>query len=211
METTLEKARKDPESMKGKILAVARRMFGEYGFHGTTMRMLAKEVGIDISTLHYHWGEKKELYEAVIIDINNDLREKLIEVEEVIHGRPLKDRVAIGIDMMMDYLFDHPEISSMVMFRYFAKTRHDVPMDFRVPEFTIEIVRSMGLKEDKENRSFSMASILTVMNSMHSFVSGEESFRPMLKLKKKDYMELVKETAKYIFVAAFTQDEEEEK
>ena len=99
----------------------------------------------------------------------------------------------------------------MVMFRYFAKTRHDVPMDFRVPEFTIEIVRSMGLKEDKENRSFSMASILTVMNSMHSFVSGEESFRPMLKLKKKDYMELVKETAKYIFVAAFTQDEEEEK
>jgi AcrR family transcriptional regulator len=208
METTLEKARKDPESMKGKILTVARRMFGEYGFHGTTMRMLAKEVGIDISTLHYHWGEKKELYEAVIIDINNDLRQKLMEVEEIIHGRPLKDRVGIGIDMMMDYLFEHPEISNMVMFRYFAKTRHDVLMDFRVPEFTIEIVRSMGLKEDKENRPFSMASILTVMNSMHSFISGEESFRPMLKLKKRDYMELVKKTVMYIFTAAFTQDEE---
>jgi AcrR family transcriptional regulator len=206
METTLEKARKDPESMKAKILAVARRMFGEYGFHGTTMRMLAREVGIDISTLHYHWGEKKDLYEAVIIDINNDLREKLIEVEEVIHGRPLKERVAIGIDMMLDYLFDHPEISNMVMFRYFAKTRHDVLMDFRVPEFTIEIVRSMGLKEDKENLSFSMASILTVMNSMHSFISGEKFFRPMVKMKKKDYMALVKETVKYIFIAAFTQD-----
>jgi AcrR family transcriptional regulator len=37
---------------------VARKIFGEYGFHGTTTRMIAQEVGIDISTLHYHWGEK---------------------------------------------------------------------------------------------------------------------------------------------------------
>ncbi|MEA3471336.1 MAG: TetR/AcrR family transcriptional regulator, partial [Thermodesulfobacteriota bacterium] len=199
--------RKDPESMKGKILAVARRMFGEYGFHGTTMRMLAKEVGIDISTLHYHWGEKKDLYEAVIIDINNDLRNELIEVEAVIHGRPLKERVAIGIDMMTDYLFDHPEISNLVLFRYFGKTRHDLLMDFRVPEFTIDIVRSMGLKQDKEGLAFSMASILTVMNSIHGFISGEDFFCPMVKMKRKDYIALVKKTLKYIYVAAFTQDE----
>jgi hypothetical protein len=51
-----------------------------------------------------------------------------------------------------------------------------------------------------------MASILTVMNSMHSFISGEKFFRPMVKMKKKDYMALVKETVKYIFIAAFTQD-----
>ena len=61
METALEKARKDPESMKARILNVARRIFGEYGFHGTTTRMIAQEVGIDISTLHYHWGGKEDL------------------------------------------------------------------------------------------------------------------------------------------------------
>jgi len=36
MKPPLEKARKNPESMKARILAVARRIFGEYGFHGTT-------------------------------------------------------------------------------------------------------------------------------------------------------------------------------
>ena len=206
MKTTLEKARKDPESMKARILAVARRIYGEYGFHGTTMRMIAKEVGIDISTLHYHWGEKRELYEAVIIDINNDLGKKFIEVEKVIHGRPLQERIAIGIDTMVDYLFLHPEISNLVLFRYFGKIRHEELVDLKVPEFTVDIVRSMGLKQDKENISFSMAAVLTIMNSIHSFISGENLFSPMVTQSKDEYITIVKETLKRIFIPAFTQD-----
>ena len=62
--------------MKARILTAARRIFGEYGFHGTTTRMIARKVGIDISTLYYHWGEKGDLYEAVILDINEDLAPK---------------------------------------------------------------------------------------------------------------------------------------
>jgi AcrR family transcriptional regulator len=206
VKTTLEKARKDPESMKARILAVARRIYGEYGFHGTTMRMIAKEVGIDISTLHYHWGEKRELYEAVIIDINNDLGKKFIEVEKVIHGRPLQERIAIGIDTMVDYLFLHPEISNLVLFRYFGKIRHEELVDLKVPEFTVDIVRSMGLKQDKENISFSMAAVLTIMNSIHSFISGENLFSPMVTQSKDEYITIVKETLKRIFIPAFTQD-----
>ena len=56
MPTPLEKARQNPESMKAKILKSARKLFGEYGFHGTTTRMIASDVGVDISTLYYHWG-----------------------------------------------------------------------------------------------------------------------------------------------------------
>ncbi len=59
MRTPLEKARRDPESTKARILNVARKIFGEYGYHGGTPRMIAEEVGIDLSTIHYHWGEKK--------------------------------------------------------------------------------------------------------------------------------------------------------
>ncbi|MBU2623059.1 MAG: TetR/AcrR family transcriptional regulator, partial [Proteobacteria bacterium] len=67
--------------MKGKILASARKVFGEYGYHGTTTRMIAKNVGIDISTLYYHWGEKRDLYEAVVMDLNEEIRQKLLEIE----------------------------------------------------------------------------------------------------------------------------------
>jgi AcrR family transcriptional regulator len=123
MATPLEKARKDPDSMKAKILKVARRVFGEYGFHGTTTRMIAQEVGIDISTLHYHWGDKADLYEAVILDISEDLRQQLTKVEKVIHGLPLEKRMNIAIDMMTDYLFEYPEISNLILLNSFQISR----------------------------------------------------------------------------------------
>jgi len=88
MRTALEKARKDPGSMKARILAAARGLFGEYGFHGTTTRMIAKKVEIDISTLHYHWGDKKDLYEAVILDMNHDLGRQLTEWKKVFMAAP---------------------------------------------------------------------------------------------------------------------------
>jgi len=206
METRLEKARKDPESMKARILAASRRIFGEYGFHGATTRMIAQDVGIDISTLHYHWGEKKDLYESVILDINKDLGQSLIDVENMIHGRPLAERMAIAIDVMTDYLFAHPEVSNLILFRYFGKTRHESGLDFKVPEFTSDIARSMGLAKDTKLVSpLAMMEVLTVMNAIHNFISGENFFRPMTGLERGDYIRTAKETLKFILIPAFVQ------
>lgn len=203
MKTSLEKAKRDPESTKARILAAARKVYGEYGFHGTTMRMIAAEVGIDISTLHYHWGEKKELYEAVIIDINNDLGKTFRNVEKIIHGRPLEERLSIAIDMMVDYLFNHSEVSDLVLARYFGSVRNEELMDIKVPEFATDIVRSMGLRQDKENIGKSLASVLIIMNSIHSFISGEGYFAKIVGKNREQYIALVKETLKTIFTSAF--------
>ncbi|MFA6412547.1 MAG: TetR/AcrR family transcriptional regulator [Syntrophales bacterium] len=209
MATPLEKAHKDPESMKARILAAACRIFGEYGFHGTTTRMIAQEVGIDISTLHYHWGEKKDLYEAVILDINKDLGQKLIDVEKIIHGLPLGERMAIAIDTMTDYFFARPEISNIMLFRYIAKTRDNV--DLRVPEFTADIARSMGLtrKSPHHTPPRAMLEVLAVMNAIHNFISGENFFRPMVNLEREEYIKTVKETLKFVLIPAFVQREGE--
>ena len=196
--------------MKAKILTVARRIFGEYGFHGTTTRMIAQEVGIDISTLYYHWGEKGDLYESVVQDIYEDLRQKLIDVEKVIHGKPLAERMDISIDMMTDYLFEHPEISNLILFRYFGKTRNQASLDFHVPELISEIARSMNLCQDKKNISTTaQMQVLAVMNAIHNFISGENFFRPLLKLKRDEYITRVKGTLKFILIPAFASYETE--
>jgi len=206
MVSPLEKARKNPESVKAKILMAARRIFGVYGFHGTTTRMVAQALGVDVSTLHYHWGDKRDLYEAVVLDINQDLSQNLIDVEKMIHGLPLHDRLAIAIDYMTDYLFAHPEISNLIIFRYFGKTREEAGIDFKVPEFTHDMARSMGFAKDKKNASpHVLLMVLAVMNAMHCFVSGEDFFRPIVALSREEYIAEAKKTLKFIHIPAFTQ------
>jgi len=208
MISPLEKARKDPDSMKAKILRVARRVFGEYGFHGTTTRLIAQETGIDISTLHYHWGDKANLYEAVILDITDDLKSELAEVEKIIHGLPLAKRMEIAIDVVTDYLFACPEISNLILFRYFGKTRHEGTVDFHMPEFVSDIARSMRLTESSKDVPVeARMKVLAMMNAIHNFISGEEFFRSLLKLEKDAYVSRVKETLRFILIPAFVSSE----
>jgi TetR/AcrR family transcriptional regulator, regulator of cefoperazone and chloramphenicol sensitivity len=205
MVTPLEKARKDPDSMKAKILGKARKIFGQYGFHGATTRMIAENVGIDISTLYYHWGEKGDLYEAVVLDINEDLKIQLQEVDRMIQGLPPAKGLELALDVMTEYLFDHSEISNLILLRYIAKTRDEAMSDLRVPELVNEIAKTMGFTKDRKPVSNAVKMrVLGLMNSIHNFVSGEEFFRSMLDLDRPQYIALVKETLKYILLPPFT-------
>jgi AcrR family transcriptional regulator len=205
MPSRLERARNDPNSMKAKILAAARRIFGEFGYSDTTTRMIAKDVGIDISTLYYHWGEKQDLYEAVLMDVGDEIQQKLRDIEHHVSGQSLGRRLEVALDMMCDYLFSHPEVPNLILFGYFNKTRHGVTLDIKMPEHIANIAVSMGLAQDKNKISIqAQARILAVWNTVLNFISGENSFRPMLDTNHENYIKVVKETLKFILVPAFT-------
>jgi AcrR family transcriptional regulator len=204
MPSRLEKARRDPESMKARILASARRIFGEFGYGLTTTRMIARDVGIDISTLYYHWGEKQDLYEAVIIDIGDEIRSKFREIEKRVSGRSLAVRLETAIDLMCDYLFHHPEVSNLILFGYFNKDRHGVTLDLQVSEYISTIAVAMGMAPHRNQVTVrDRARILAVWNSVLNFISGENFFRPMLDVDREEYIAVVKETLNYILVPAF--------
>lgn len=204
MATRLEKARQDPESMKARILSSARKKFGEYGYGATTTRMIAKDVGIDISTLYYHWGEKQDLYEAVIMDVTDEIRIKFNEIEKKVKGKSVTIRLEIAIDVMCDYLFTHPEVSNLVLFGYFNKDQHGVTLHNKMAEYVSVIAIAMGLAEDKQNITVqAKARIIAVWNSVLNFISGENFFRPMLDVERDKYLAVVKETLKFILVPAF--------
>ncbi len=205
MPSRLEKARKNPNSMKAKILAAARRIFGEFGYSDTTTRMIAKDVGIDISTLYYHWGEKQDLYEAVLVDVGDEIQQKLNDIEHHVSGQSLTRRLEVALDMMCDYLFSHPEVPNLILFGYFNKTRHGVNLDIKMSEHIANIAVAMDLAPDKKQISIqAQARILAVWNTVLNFISGESFFRPMLDTNHENYIKVVKETLKFILVPALT-------
>jgi AcrR family transcriptional regulator len=164
-------------------------------------------VGIDISTLYYHWGEKQDLYEAVLVDVGDEIQQKLNDIEHHVGGQSLTRRLEVALDMMCDYLFSHPEVPNLILFGYFNKTRHGLTLDLRMSKYVSNIAFAMGLSEDKANVSIqAKARILAVWNTVLNFISGENFFRPMLDTNREDYIKVVKETLKFILVPAFTGD-----
>ncbi|MCB2189379.1 MAG: TetR/AcrR family transcriptional regulator [Deltaproteobacteria bacterium] len=190
--------------MKARILAAARQAFGELGFHGATTRHIAGLVGVDISTLHYHWGDKGDLFEAAVLDITEDLRQKLVEVERMIHGKPLAERLDIAIDQMTDYLFAHPEVSNLTLRRYFGQTRHEMTWDNHLPVFVNDIARSMGLapmRGQVEKRA--KMQVFAIMLAIYNFVSGGEFISHSLGLEREEYIPLVKQTLRFMLIPPF--------
>jgi AcrR family transcriptional regulator len=204
MPSPLEKARQDPSSMKARILASARRVFGEHGYKSTTTRMIAKDVGIDISTLYYHWGEKRDLYEALMVVISEEIQDQFELVERRVKGRSLAARLEISIEVICDYLFAHPEVANLILFSYLSKAHQGTTLELKVAEYVSNIAVAMDLAMDRHSISLqAKARVMAVWNLVLNFIAGEDFFRPMLEVSREHYMRLVKETLKLTLIQAF--------
>ena len=56
----------DPNTPRGRIFAAATELFSEFGFKDTNTRSIAKVANVKQVMLHYYFGSKENLYEAVL-------------------------------------------------------------------------------------------------------------------------------------------------
>jgi AcrR family transcriptional regulator len=56
----------DPAQTRREILRAAEETFAASGFVGATTRQVAARAGVNVATLHYHFGNKERLYRAVL-------------------------------------------------------------------------------------------------------------------------------------------------
>ena len=64
-EDKIEKSKPNPTRSRQQIVSAAHRLFLEQGFHGTTMRQIAKESGMALGSLYNHFLDKDDLFRAV--------------------------------------------------------------------------------------------------------------------------------------------------
>lgn len=56
---------------KEKLLQTATELFAKYGINGVSTRVLAKESGVNLSSINYYFGSKQKLYDAVLESIKD--------------------------------------------------------------------------------------------------------------------------------------------
>lgn len=74
--------------LKQVILDSAEGLFARHGFYGVTTRQVAAEAGVDTALIHYYFGAKRELFDAVLLrraEILNDDRAAAMSAYEAAH------------------------------------------------------------------------------------------------------------------------------
>ena len=65
------------EEYRKKIIKTAGQIFSRYGFKKTTMEEIAKALKIGKSSIYYYYQSKEEIFEAVVLNEANILRNEL--------------------------------------------------------------------------------------------------------------------------------------
>jgi AcrR family transcriptional regulator len=77
---------------KERILDAAERLFAERGISGTSLRAVTRVAAVNLAAVHYHFGSKEALCQAVLArrihPLNVERIERLREIEARANGRP---------------------------------------------------------------------------------------------------------------------------
>ncbi len=106
---TVSPAREIRSEARGSILDAAEIVFAENGFHGATTRAIGERAGTNAALIHYYFGSKEALFEAVFARrsdaINAERRARLKALHasgppslEAILDALLRPTVALGHD-----------------------------------------------------------------------------------------------------------------
>src|SRR5262249_10976468 len=74
----LAKALDDPCSTPARILDAAEEVFAEKGFAAASTREIARRARVPFGALHYHWGSKAQLREAVMARLADWIRDTVV-------------------------------------------------------------------------------------------------------------------------------------
>ena|SRR2546426_6357486 len=73
----LDKALDDPRGTAARILDAAEEVFAEQGYGAASTREMARRARVPFGAVHYHWGSKRQLWEAVFKRLSDRVRDTL--------------------------------------------------------------------------------------------------------------------------------------
>lgn len=129
LDPSLDRVELEPTGSASRILHCAERLFAARGFDGVTTRDVAAAAGVNISTLHFHWSNKRTLYEAVCRHQARQLlrfverTDPLIECQEP----TATDRIERWVDQSIDLLIENPAIARLAWQSVSGQSAPDLP------------------------------------------------------------------------------------
>jgi TetR/AcrR family transcriptional regulator len=96
-----------PVDTRDRVLQVAQALFAERGYRGTSLRDIAKRIGIKAPSLLHHFPSKQQLYLAVLDKMFESLEDAANAIAWGRESRQERMRQAVGD--AIDFIASHPD------------------------------------------------------------------------------------------------------
>ena len=122
----------NPAETRRGILRAAEESFATAGFVGATTRQVAARAGVNVATLHYHFGNKEKLYRAVLDSASG------AEFTVPGVGKAPAERLAAVVEALWNFGAAHPSLPRLSLLHRLAgpASQIDAPPDPRVALLT---------------------------------------------------------------------------
>ncbi|WP_324170520.1 TetR/AcrR family transcriptional regulator [Sulfurimonas sp.] len=133
---TEDKAQNKRNGTKQKILKVSTTLFSELGYKGTSIRKIARNVGIRESAIYNHYRSKEDIFLDVAKDIfsspfstqNSDIKEEALKGKSFVQNFTMQYKL-LSFDkssekmfrLLMIELFQNKELREQFMSEFHAK------------------------------------------------------------------------------------------
>lgn len=94
-----------------RILDAAEELFANQGYKGASLKAIAAAAGVTGAMINYYFGNKNNLYHAVLDRILQDIGKMVQDV--LATGRPAVERLEIFYGWFFDYAAQHPNFSKL--------------------------------------------------------------------------------------------------
>lgn len=116
--------RRSGEETRAEILTAAERHFSERGFEAALLEDIASDVGIRRAAIFYYFGDKQELYDAVLAKVFRDA---------MADARPTQgsavERLEASLTGWIDYVARRPSVARLIL-REVANAQPDTVSPF---------------------------------------------------------------------------------
>ncbi|MCC6748692.1 MAG: helix-turn-helix transcriptional regulator [Deltaproteobacteria bacterium] len=173
-----DSGRKAPDSTKSAILRAARQHFARRGYHATSIRDIAGEVGIDVKTLYYHWQSKQTLFEAALADVQRSFEESLRQWFAETSELGLRESVFGLLDRLVPFLLaEEAAVARITLFSMVDFGIDGAVWDVHYMPTFINTLRKFvqkrtgikSLPKDFDLLVINVMSLMTTLSSMRDF------------------------------------------
>lgn len=161
-----------------KIKLAARKVFLEKGFEGTTTREIALEAGSNNSLMNYYFRTKEKLFKAVIRDIMDELKARLLLVINAQNS--LQDKIEALLISELHFIQDNPNFTAFMsaeIRKWSYEVMHDTHFKelFEASEFCRQLKEAQADQEVIEIEPLHIW--VFILSSVHVLVNA----RPLIK------------------------------